>query len=117
METVDQKTARLIEEKQLLTKAMNNPGTQLILQRLTDFARASLVDYDDCRFSTEEGREMAQRIQARRYVILKEIPNMIEEIVNVDIPREGGKRVWRFGTWLESTRENVKRYFWQLHRL
>lgn len=117
METVDARYDRLVEEKQMLAKALNHPGTQLILQRLTDFAKASLVDYDECRFCTDEGREMAQRIQARRYVILKEIPDIIEEIINVDLPKEAGRKAWRFGRWLESMRENIKRYFWQMHSL
>ena len=111
-ETIEEKTARLLEEKALLIKGMEHPGAQMIFIKLRDMAKASMHDYDNCDFATERGREVAHRIQARRYVILTEIPRMIDEIINVDLPRrEDGRRKWRFTAWLEQTRTTIGRFF------
>lgn len=112
IETIEEKTARLLEEKELLVKGFNDPGVQMIFLKLKDMARASMHDYDNCDFATERGREVAHRIQARRYVILTEIPRMIDEIINVDIPRtESGRQKWRFSAFLESARVTIRRFF------
>lgn len=110
-ETFEEKQDRLQQEKIVVIKALENPGTQLVFAKLRDMAKASIYDYDNCDFSTSRGREMAQRIQARRYVILKEIPRMLDEIVNVDLPRIDGKKAWSFTAWIESMRDNIKRFF------
>jgi hypothetical protein len=110
-ETQEEKIERLLQEKVLLVKGFEHPGTQMIFLKLKDMARASLHDYDNCDFATERGREMAHRIQARRYVILQEIPRIIDEIINVNMPREDGKKVWKFNAWLEGIRKNIGRFF------
>lgn len=110
-ETIEEKTARLLEEKTLLVKGLGHPGMQMILLKLKDLARASIYDYDHCDFATERGREIAHRIQARRYVILTEMPRMIDEIINIDMPRENGKKTWKFQVWIEGIRTNIKRFF------
>jgi hypothetical protein len=110
-ESYEDKRLRLLQEKALLTKGFEHPGTQMIFIKLREMARASMHDYDLCNFDTEQGREMAHRIQARRYVILTEIPKMIDEIINVDIPPENGKKQWRFNTWLDHIRKNLRRFF------
>lgn len=108
----EEKTARLLQEKELLVKGLEHPGTQMIMIKLQAAARASMLDYDNCDFATERGREVAHRIQARRYVILTEIPRMIDEIINVDIPRaESGRNKWRFNAWLEQVKGTITRYF------
>lgn len=112
METLEDRTERLLKEKAALLRAFEHPGTQMIFLKLKDAAKASMYDYDNCDFATDRGREMAHRIQARRYVILQEIPRMIDEIINVDIPREeNGKRKYKFSLWLEQKREEIKRFF------
>lgn len=111
IETIEEKTARLLEEKAILVRALDNPGVQIIFLKLKNMAKASIYDYDNCDFDTERGREVAHRIQARRYVILQEIPRIIDEIINVDLPRVDGKRSWRFNQWLETVKENVGRFF------
>ena len=111
-ERIEEKTDRLLEEKALLVKGFNDPGVQMIFIKLKDMARASMHDYDNCDFATETGREVAHRIQARRYVILTEIPRMIDEIINVDVPRrEDGRQKWKFNAWLEQTRATIARFF------
>lgn len=110
-ETYEQKTLRLMEEKAILVKAFASPGVQLIFTKLKDSAKLSLYDYDNCDFDTERGREMAHRIQARRYVILTELPKIIDEIINVDIPLENGKKAWRFNAWLDKIKDNISRFF------
>lgn len=100
-ETIEDKTARLLEEKAVLAKSLQDLGVQMIFIKLKNMAKVSVYDYDNCDFNTDRGREMAHRIQARRYVILQEIPRIIDEIINVDIPREEGKLKWRFHTWLK----------------
>ena len=111
-ETLEEKTARLLQEKELLVKALDHPGTQMIFVKLQNMARASMLDYDSCDFATERGREVAHRIQARRYVILNEIPRMIDEIINVDLPQaQDGRKKWRFTAWLTQVRTTIGRYF------
>lgn len=110
-ETFDQRYDRLMEEKALLVKAFEHPGTQLIFTKMKDRAKASLHDLEKCDVDTESGREMFHRIQARRYVILQEIPELINEIINVDLPREQGKKRWSFNLWLEQIRANLRRFF------
>ncbi|MDD2898982.1 MAG: hypothetical protein PHI31_09745 [Desulfuromonadaceae bacterium] len=110
-ESHEERIERLIEEKALLVKGLDHPGTQMIFIKLKDMARASIHDYDTCDFNTEQGREKAQRIQARRYVILTEIPRIIDEIINVDLPLEENLKPWRFSLWLEEVRGSLKRFF------
>jgi len=112
IETTEEKTVRLLQEKELLVKGFNDPGVQMIFLKLKDMARASMHDYDNCDFATERGREVAHRIQARRYVILTEIPRIIDEIINVDLPRRvDGRQKWRFNTFLEQARATIGRFF------
>ena len=110
-ESHNEKVARLLGEKALLVKALGHPGTQMILLKLKDLARSSVYDYDHCDFATERGREVAHRIQARRYVILTEIPRIIDEIINSDMPRDDGKKTWKFHSWIEGIRNNIGRFF------
>jgi len=109
--TLKETTARLLDEKEMLAKALATPGVQLIFVKLKDMAKASLYDYDNCDFSTDRGKEMAHRIQARRYVILQEIPRMVDTIINVDIPMVEGRKKWRFNTFLEQMRNTLSRFF------
>lgn len=110
-ETPEEKRQRLLEEKALLVKGLAQPGMQMILLKLRDSAKVSVQDYDLCDFGTAKGREMAQRIQARRYVILTEIPRMIDEIVNVDLQPINGRKAWSFRKWVEQIRKEIPRFF------
>lgn len=81
------------QETEIITDAIKHPGFKLIMQKLADAAEKAQSRYD----SSQDHDEVI-RIQTLRMICLKEIPRIIEEMANVDTPKDGR---WKFWEWLK----------------
>lgn len=86
-----------LRQEQLILER-GKEGMAVFLNRLTEAAEKMQGDYDKCDFSTQDGIIKAIRIQMFRDIVQKEIPRIMENIMNVD---RGEKDRWNFWKWLK----------------
>lgn len=75
-------------------------GMAIFLNRLVTASDQMAAEYDRCDFATQEGIVKAIRAQVYRDIVMKEIPRMMENILNVD--RDSNK--FKFWKWLAKFR-------------
>lgn len=90
--------SQLRREKEILERGLE--GMKVFMLKLRTAAEAMAQEYDKCDLTTQEGVVKAIRIQMYRDIVTKELPRMMENIMNVD--REPEHR-FSFFKWLRST--------------
>jgi phosphopantetheinyl transferase (holo-ACP synthase) len=89
---------QLRQERSILE--LGKAGMGVFLSRMVEASESMVKEYDCCNFATKEGLVKAIRIQVYRDIVMKEIPRMMENIMNVD--RDTNK--FKFWKWLSKFR-------------
>lgn len=88
---------RMRAEREILESGMD--GMKVFLIKLDEAAQAMALEYDKCDLATQEGVTKAIRIQMYRDIVTREIPRMMENILNLDREPEHRFSFWK---WLGS---------------
>lgn len=93
---IDRIEEQLRQEQEIVTRDL--AGVQIFLRKLTSAAEVMSQEFDRCDLATQDGITRAIRAQVFRDIALKEIPRMLENIMNVDRPVQ---HKFSFFDWLK----------------